>query len=112
MCGKVIVCVCVCVWCKALHCAQSGAPILSQWARAKALNDPDLTRPLPLPQCVCVCVCVYACMCMRLAIIRSFVSAHHVYLCVCVCVCVNNTQQWKHTAIFMTVRQIQAPSQS
>lgn len=40
------VCVCVSVWegnclrvcirCKALYCAQSGAPILSQWARAKA----------------------------------------------------------------------------
>ncbi len=65
---------CVCIWCKALHCAQSGASILSQWARAKALNDPNLTWPLPL------CHCVYSCACGWL--LCSFVSAHHIYVCV------------------------------
>lgn len=53
LCGSV--CACMCIWCKALYCAQSGAPILSQWARAKALDDPDLTKPLPPCQCVYVC---------------------------------------------------------
>lgn len=36
----------MCVWCKALYCTQSGATILSQWAKTKALKDPDLTWPL------------------------------------------------------------------
>lgn len=56
-------CVCVCVfWCKALHCGQSGASILSQWARAKALDDPELTWLFPL------CQCVWACMQMRISV--------------------------------------------
>lgn len=59
LCQRTIVC--VCIWCKVLHCAQSGAPILSQWARAKVVNDPDLTRPLPLCQCMCVRMCVCVC---------------------------------------------------
>lgn len=44
----------VCVCGKALYCVQSRAPILSQWSRAKGLNDPHLTQTLPL------CVHVHA----------------------------------------------------
>lgn len=53
---KVSLCVCR----KAPLCARSGAPIPSQWARAKALNDPDRHWPLPLRHCLRVCACVCA----------------------------------------------------
>lgn len=79
----VCMCLCgrVCIWCKALYCAQSGAPILSQWARAKALGDPDLTRPLPPFQCEpSVSMHVRICGCYADLFVHAMFVCVHVYV--------------------------------